>query len=246
MTEEMIPVDRDEPFTFCCSPDVACFNQCCRDLNQFLTPYDILRLKNCLGIASDDLLRRYTSRHTGPESGLPVVTFKPNPDTGHECPFVTKDGCSVYKDRPASCRMYPLARAISKSRQTGTVTEYFAMIQEEHCKGFEGTGQQTVGEWLKEQDVAEYNRMNDELIEIISLKNRIMPGPLTGAQSDQFYLSCYDLDSFRTAVFENGLLADFDIPEAVLDSVKVDDIALLKLGLIWVKNELFGVEMVFD
>ena len=35
----------DEAFRFACGPEVACFNDCCRDLFQALTPYDALRLK---------------------------------------------------------------------------------------------------------------------------------------------------------------------------------------------------------
>jgi len=34
---------RDDTFTFACHPGVSCFNQCCRDVNIFLTPYDIIR-----------------------------------------------------------------------------------------------------------------------------------------------------------------------------------------------------------
>lgn len=245
MSEEMIPIGIDEPLAFKCSPDVPCFNECCRDLNQFLTPYDVLRLKNALEISSDQFLRKYTSRHNGPESGLPVITFKPNPDTGHECPFVTEKGCAVYADRPASCRMYPLARAITRSRETGEIKEHFALIEEPHCQGFGRRGGQTVRVWLEGQDVARHNGMNDKLMEIISLKNRILPGRLDGVDGDRFYLACYDLDTFRTEIFENGLFDAFDIPSDLLETVKTDDEALLELGMAWIQNVLFGVPMAF-
>lgn len=244
MSEEMIPVGIDDVLSFNCSPDLSCFNACCRDLNQFLTPYDILRLKNCLGMASDLFLRKYTSMHIGPESGLPMITFKPDPHSGHACPFVTEQGCSVYAHRPASCRMYPLARAITRSRETGEITEHFALIEEPHCKGFNSPeGEQSVREWLKGQDVALHNEMNDKLMEIISLKNRIISGKLDGVDADRFYLACYDLDTFRKKIFEDGLLNDFDIPHAFLETVRTDDLLLLDLGLAWIKNVLFGIEM---
>jgi len=144
----MIPVHEKDPMPFGCSPENTCFNDCCRDLNQVLTPYDILRLKRNLGISSQAFLREYTSLHHGPGSGLPIVEFKPNPATGHECPFVTKKGCSVYEDRPGSCRLYPLARAIARDRETGKIEEYFALIEEPHCKGFGKESGLTVRQWL--------------------------------------------------------------------------------------------------
>jgi uncharacterized protein len=123
-----------------------------------------------------------------------------NPATGHACPFVTKDGCSVYPDRPASCRMYPLARAISRSRETGLIQEYYALIEEDHCKGFVQNTGQTVRQWLAGQAVDRHNRYNDKLIELISLKNRIIPGKLPDVQADLFYLALYDLDEFRRQI----------------------------------------------
>ncbi|HKJ01944.1 MAG TPA: hypothetical protein VJ997_05800, partial [Longimicrobiales bacterium] len=50
----------DDPFNFACHPGVSCFNCCCHDVNVFLTPYDVMRLKNRLGIKSGEFLDRYT------------------------------------------------------------------------------------------------------------------------------------------------------------------------------------------
>jgi len=241
MSDEMVPVTLEDDLSFVCSPDVSCFNQCCRDLNQFLTPYDVLRLKRALGMSSHEFLKKYTQRHNGPESGLPVVTFKMDPSTQYACPFVTLTGCSVYQDRPASCRMYPLARAVVRSRDTGQMVEYFALIEEPHCHGFGRKSGQTVGQWLSGQDVKEYNAMNDKLVEVIGLKNQIMPGPLDGADGDRFYLACYDLDTFREQIRDKGLLSGLPVSAGTLKEAMDDDVALLELGLIWIKYVLFGV-----
>jgi len=77
MENRLIPLDPNAPFRFSCSPEAVCFNECCRDLNQALTPYDVLRLKRKLGISSQHFLQQYTRRHAGPGSGLPVVTLIP-------------------------------------------------------------------------------------------------------------------------------------------------------------------------
>ncbi|MFC1817173.1 MFS transporter [Thermodesulfobacteriota bacterium] len=104
----IIPIAPSETFLFSCSRPVACFNDCCQDLNQFLTPFDILRLKNRLGIPSNVFLERFTTEHIGPKSGLPVITLKADPASQPKCPFVTPAGCSVYEDRPLL--MAPLLR----------------------------------------------------------------------------------------------------------------------------------------
>ncbi|MBU1343998.1 MAG: YkgJ family cysteine cluster protein [Proteobacteria bacterium] len=245
MTEEMTPIGLKEGMKFNCNSQNECFNDCCRDLNQALTPYDVLRLKNNLGMSSQDFLKQYTSLHYGPVSGLPVIEFKPNPEAGYACPFVTLKGCLVYEDRPGSCRMYPLARAIARSRDTGEITQYFALIEEPHCKGFGKETGQTVEEWLQGQDVNKYNEHNDKLMEVIRHKNRILPGKLEGVLSDKFYLALYDIDEFRAQIVEKELLKGLDIPEDILTKIKIDDTVLLEFGIKWVNHMLFGHKMTF-
>lgn len=243
MNDEMLPVNLNDPMQFNCSPDNPCFNQCCRDLNQALTPYDILRMKNAVNMPSWQFLQEYTVRHTGPGSGLPVLTFKTNPAAGYACPFVTESGCSIYNDRPASCRMYPLARAIVKDRATGKNVEYFALIEEEHCKGFGVQGNETVAQWLKGQDVVDHNAENDKILELISLKNQIRPGKLEKAEEDIFYMALYDLDNFKIQIKEKGLLASMDLPVEYVEKVVAEDLSLLNFGIAWVKYQLFGKDL---
>jgi Fe-S-cluster containining protein len=241
MENQMTPLAPDQRFCFFCSKRVACFNECCQNLNQYLTPYDILRLKNCLKLSSGDFLQRYTSQHVGPASGLPVISFKMDSKNGLKCPFVTPAGCSVYKDRPTSCRIYPLARAVSRCRETGKITEHFALLKESHCLGFKNGPSQTVTEWLADQGLADYNEMNDILMEIISLKNQFKPEPLDLKESRLFHLACYDLDAFRTHLFKKGLETDLKAEAGLMKAAQTDDTALLKFGLIWIKTVLFSV-----
>jgi hypothetical protein len=221
---------------------VPCFNECCRDLNQFLTPFDILRLKNQLGLSSRQFLEQYTTQHIGPESGLPIVTLKPQDQQDRICPFVTPKGCSVYENRPASCRLYPLMRAVARSRETGEMTEQFMVIKEPHCQGFNEGQTQTVRQWIDEQGIASYNKINDQLIQIISLKSTRMPGVLDIKARHLFFTALYDLDSFRSQVADNGLLADLHLDPSMVDKAQEDELALLKLGMQWVQYALFGVK----
>ena len=236
---DLTPISLQESFCFSCSPDVPCFNECCRDLNQFLTPYDILRLKSHLQLSSGQFLRKYTSRHTGPESGLPIVTLKPNDPHKLTCPFVTDTGCRVYENRPSSCRTYPLMRAATRSRTTGEMTAQFMVLRESHCLGFNEGKTRTLRQWIDEQELAVYNENNDQLMQIISLKNQLIPGPLDNKSSHLFNTALYDLDNFRSQIQNNGLLDNYHVNSRIMDAALKDEVALLDLGMKWIKWVLF-------
>ena len=239
MEPDLTPISLQESFCFSCSPDVPCFNECCRDLNQFLTPYDILGLKNHLGLSSGEFLRKYTSQHTGPESGLPIVTLKPSDPYKLICPFVTETGCRVYENRPSSCRTYPLIRGLTRSRSTGQMTAQFMVLRESHCLGFEEGKTRTLQQWIDEQGLAVYNENNDKLMQIISLKNQLIPGPLDIKSSHLFHTALYDLDDFRLQIQNNGLLDNLDVNSNIMDAALENDVALLDLAMKWIKHVLF-------
>ena len=59
--EGMVPLGKST-FRFACHPGVSCFTQCCRKLDLFLYPYDIIRLKKRLGISSEEFLDKSFDR----------------------------------------------------------------------------------------------------------------------------------------------------------------------------------------
>jgi Fe-S-cluster containining protein len=198
-----------------------------------------LRLKKRLGLSSGEFLERYTTRHIGPGSGLPIVTLKPKDTIRLTCPFVSEKGCGVYSDRPASCRTYPLVRAISRCRETARITEGFMLLQEPHCLGFKEPQKQTARQWIEGQEIETYNSINDKLMQIIRLKNQVLPGPLDLKSRHLVYLALYDLDNFRNRIFKNKLLKNFEVQPQKLNSAKTDDTELLEIGMEWIKQVVF-------
>ena len=240
METDFIPLELDDEFQFTCSPEVPCFNHCCRDINQYLTPYDIFRLKNRLQMKSGDFLNKFTIEHIGPQTGLPIVSLKALPEEDLRCPFVADEGCQVYEDRPASCRTYPLARAVSQSRATGQLVENYALMQEPHCHGFGQKRVQTVREWIQDQEIEEYNRFNDMLMTIISLKNQHKRSPLDLREQHLFRLALYDLDAFRDHLDTKGLPDGLHLDEGERDALREDERQLLAFGHRWLRWMLFG------
>ena len=240
MDETLTPVAPDRPFPFSCHPDVPCFNACCRDLVQFLTPYDILRLKQGLGLSSGAFLERYTALHDGPRTGLPVVVLRPATGPERTCPFVRPRGCAVYPHRPSSCRIYPLARAVTRCRDTGRLTEHYALLEEAHCLGHRGNENWTAETWTADQGLVEDHRVNDLFLEIIGRKHPTGAQPLDLARRRLFCTALYDLDAFRRRIFQEGLLGGHRPDDAVLDRLRTDDLALLIFGHRWVQRVVFA------
>jgi Fe-S-cluster containining protein len=230
----------DETFRFSCHPGIACFNDCCRDLHQFLTPYDILRLKGSQKLSSQQFLEQYTECHVGPRSGLPVVALKMLDEEDLRCPFVSPEGCTVYEDRPGSCRTYPLGRIAARKPNGRGCEESYFLINEAHCLGFDESRQWTVSEWKQVQELSAYNEMNDLVIEVLSLKNRCGRDRLSHSENDLFSMAFYDLDRFRDLAFEKRLWEQCREPEAVLAAIREDDMALLRFAIEWIKGTLFG------
>lgn len=236
---ELIAIGPDDPFQFHCGPGVVCFNQCCRDLNQALTPYDVLRLRSHLNLSWDQFHGQSVVLYTGPSTGLPVAMFRFGNDGEKRCPFVTPEGCSVYAARPTSCRLYPVARAIQRSREDGRISEHFALIKEPHCRGFEKGPRQTVRQWLDAQQAREGLAIDDRMMALIALKNRLRPGPLAPEQQWAI-MAFYDLDRLKEQVAVNGLPAlDAGEPPPI---GATDEVEWLSWAMAWLKRALFGAQ----
>ncbi|MDL1975192.1 MAG: YkgJ family cysteine cluster protein [Deltaproteobacteria bacterium] len=237
MMEEMQRLTYEDTFCFLCHKGVRCFTECCRDLDVVLTPYDIIRLKNGLGIGSGEFLARYTGTHTGPNSGLPVVNLRMSKNAKQTCPFVTEHGCTVYNDRPGACRSYPIGRVAVKNEETQKDEEFFLLVREPHCFGFEEQKEWKVKDWLKDQEIGTYNRMNDLLMEVISQKNRTGKASLNEQEQEIFYTACYDLDRFRTLTH----IKDFPENCRIEPHTVEKDTELMQFALKWISATLFGV-----
>jgi len=112
-------LQKGDTFAFRCHPEVACFNRCCRNLNLFLYPYDVLRLKNNLGLTSGQFLDDYVDVVLRPGAFFPEVLLRMAENEEKTCPFLTTQGCSVYPDRPDTCRTFPVEQGNLYDAGTG-------------------------------------------------------------------------------------------------------------------------------
>jgi uncharacterized protein len=230
----------DNSFSFACHPGVPCFTECCRDLRLALTPYDILRIKNRLGLTSMGFLDQYTTIKPGQHNGFPAVLLKMEEDERRTCPFVTRAGCHIYEDRPGACRIYPIGRASSRTKGQEKAREFHFIVREDHCQGFKEPKQWTVENWSLDQGLQPYAFFNDLWMELITHKGSQGPDTMVGQKLQMFFMACYNLDQFRRFIFESTFLQRFDILKETIERMKVEDEELLKLAFLWLKFSLFG------
>jgi len=55
-----------------------------------------------------------------------------------------------------------------------------------------------------------------------------------------FYTACYNLDGFRDFVFESTFLDRFVLSPETVETLKSDDIALLRFAFRWLRFALFA------
>ncbi len=239
----------DDRFRFACHSGVQCFNQCCANINIFLTPYDVLRLKQRLGITSTELLDKYTVVPFNKEIKQPVPLIRMRDDEGKACPFVGEQGCTVYEDRPWACRMYPLGMAAPRDEvppleggrrgdeKRGQGESFYFLMEEEHCRGFEEKREYSVGGWIDDQGVQEYNEAG-ELFKPITLHPFFEGNDVTPPKMDMFFMVAYDLDRFRRFVFDSSFLHKFAIEPEVVEAMRESDFELMKFGFRWLRFAL--------
>ena len=202
-------------------------------------PYDILRLKNHFFIKSAEFLKRHTSIYVGQNSGLPIVSLKME-GPYLKCPFLEEGkGCAVYKDRPGACRTYPLARMACRSQEREGVEEFYYIVREPDCEGFQDGKKWTVRSWKENEGIEQYNEMNDIFGEILQAKTVSGIAYLGADQIDIFYLGCYDIDGFREHFLEGPNLDRYMESEEVIEAISNDEEALLKYSMRLVKKKLF-------
>jgi Fe-S-cluster containining protein len=239
--EEHPRLGPDDTFRFSCHPGVSCWNRCCGDVNIFLSPYDVLRLKKRLGMTSTEFLEKHALMPVQKDMKTPVVVLRMTEDEAKSCPFLTEAGCGLYADRPWPCRMYPLGLAAQKDTADGWQGDrFYFLLQEEMCQGHGEARQWTVRQWLEDQGLDAYDEWGEAFKELTLHKFFEDGGSLSPEKMQMFFTACYDLDRFRQFVFGSTLLQRFDVDEDFIEEMKIDDEALLRFGFLWLRFSLFG------
>lgn len=238
---EPIRLGPKSQFEFECHKGVSCFTRCCRGIDIMLTPYDVLRMKKKLDLPSDEFLAIYTEIKLLEKTDMPVATLKLLDDEQKSCPFVRDEGCLIYDDRPTTCRYYPLGVATLSNKEGADGDEFYIMVNEPHCKGFEEKKEWTGANWRKDQGVDIHDEINAGWTDIL-VRKRSYPADakLSEKSKQMFFMVSYNIDSFKRFVFESDFLNMYSIDDELIEKIKEDDVALLDFGFSWLKSMFFA------
>lgn len=230
-------------FKFRCHPDIACFNRCCRNLNLFLYPYDVLQLKKNLGISTDRFLDEYVDVVLREANYFPEVLLRMSNDKERSCPFLADAGCRVYPDRPHTCRTFPLEQGLIYDEATGKNRQVYFFRPPDFCLGQHENTDWTIETWSLDQKAAEYNRMT---VEWAAIKQLFQSNPWgregpDGSKAKMAFMATYNIDPFRDFVFNSSFLKRYKVKSTLIKKARRDDVALLKLGFAWVKQFVWGI-----
>ncbi len=216
------------PFAFACHDALPCFTQCCKDVNIYLTPYDVLRLRQSLGIGSSEFLSKHTRSFLSKATNIPVVQLLMDGGTLF-CPFVAQKGCRVYENRPWACRMFPL--------DLGSTDGQFRVItNKERCKGLFERSKVSVGNWLQAQGVLEYAEMDRAFQSVVP--TRFKPGAPMNEGLGRLLFIAYDLDRFGELIKDGRFTKFHDVDENALTLAMKDAKELLKLSFRYIRTQM--------
>jgi len=230
-------------FRFRCHPGVSCFNQCCRNLNLYLYPYDIIRLKKTLGISTDRIIETHTDIILREGSHFPHVLLKMADNDERTCPFLTDAGCGVYPDRPQTCRAFPVEQGLQfdANDKPPRLLHYFR--PPDFCRGGEADAEWTVGTWEADQNAVFYNQMTVEWAGVLRLFSQDPWGAegVDGKKGRMAFMAAYNMDGFRDFVLNSSFLKRYTVHPKLRLKLKTDDVALLRLGFAWIRFFVFGI-----
>ncbi len=244
---EPVRLTASDDFSFSCHKGVSCWNKCCHGADITLTPNCILRLSKRFNMRPSEFLPEFTVPAMWEKADLPVVKLRMSGDDGKgACPFVSEGGCSVYDDRPVTCRYYPLGLASVKMKGAESVEDFNFLVKEDHCQGHAENKSQTVRDFRAEQGLEEYDEVNRGWMDILMKMASwaVIGGPwgqkMTPQTQKMFFMVSTDVDQLRRFIFETKFLETYEIDPEALDAVEKDDHAAIKLGFDWMKNVLFN------
>jgi uncharacterized protein len=231
-------------FSFQCRPELACFNRCCRNLNLLLYPFDVLQLKQALGITADTFLEEYVDVVMRTGNFFPEVLLRMSDDQAGACIFSSSSGCRVYADRPHTCRTFPMEYGLQYHGNSRKPEIIGFFRPPKFCLGQHETQDWTLQTWAGDQGAAKHQQMSRKWSEVKQLFQKDpwgQEGP-QGRRAKMAFMASYNMDAFRTFVFGSSLLKRYKVKTDLLKKIQADDVELMLFGFDWIKLFVWGIQ----
>ena len=175
---------------------------------------------------------------------FPEVLLRMSEDKERTCPFLNESGCSVYPDRPDTCRTFPVEQGVLYNAETKKTELVHFFRPPDFCLGQHESKVWTTQSWSQDQEAVLYNKMTIRWSELKSLFHTDPWGSqgLEGPKGKMAFMATYNIDQFRDFLFNSTFLKRYKIKSALLKKFNTDDVELMKFGFEWVKFYVWGLK----
>ena len=97
---------------------------------------------------------------------------------------------------------------------------------------------------MQNQGVEPYEQVSSFYREIVLHPFFEKGHDLTPQKMDMFHMVFYNLDKFRDFILSSTFTKRFEVAKQTLESIKKDDLELMKFGVDWLKFALFGEDTI--
>jgi hypothetical protein len=119
--------------------------------------------------------------------------------------------------------------------------EFYFVVKEPHCKGFEEDKTWTIKEWREDQGVDLRDKMNKGWMELVMRRKSFgYQATLSEQAKRMFFMASTDLDQFRSFIFDSSFLQSYDVDKETLDRIREDEVELLLFSYKVLASMLFG------
>jgi Fe-S-cluster containining protein len=196
-------------------------------------------------MSSDQFLDTYADLVLPESNHFPDVLLRMAENDQRTCPFLNQSGCTVYSDRPDTCRTFPLEQGVMFHGQKGKATDVYFFKPPDFCLGQHEPHEWTTQSWAEDQGAVIYHGMTARWAEVKRLFQSNpwgAEGPY-GPKAKMAFMATYNLDKFRDFVFNSTFLKRYKVKKALAKKIETEDVELMKFGLGWVKFFVWGIKV---
>jgi len=130
--------------------------------------------------------------------------------------------------------------AIPPARAGVEPAPIYFLFEDDFCHGHGEQAGWTVKQWRRDQRVDDQDELEAGFRDIVSHPWFIGGRKLDPRRTEMFFTASYDLDKFRSFVFDSTFLERFVLEPDLVEQIRVDDIALLRFTFRWLRFALFA------
>lgn len=174
---------------------------------------------------------------------FPDVLLKMSENSERDCIFSETEGCRVYTQRPFTCRTFPVEYGLQYDVD-GLHPELIGFLRPpDFCLGPQADDQWTLQSWARDQEADRHQTMAKQWSEVKRLFQNDpwgSEGP-QGRRAKMAFMASYNMDAFRSFVFDSSLLKRYKVKTELLKKMRKDDVALMRFGFDWIRLSVWHI-----